>query len=72
MVQIFVKNLFVEVEDHALIGSKWSKQEVQSTRTLTFEMKIKLHWMQVNKNIWPEKQKQKKEFKCQIFCTQKQ
>ena len=30
MVQIFVKNPFVEVEDHALIGSKWSKLEVQS------------------------------------------
>ena len=28
-----LKNLFGEFEDHTLIGSKLSKQEVQSTRT---------------------------------------
>ena len=32
------KKLFEEVEDHALIGSKLSTQEVQLTRTLMFKM----------------------------------
>ena len=32
------KTIFWEVEDHALVGSKLSKQEVQSIRTLIFKM----------------------------------
>ena len=32
------KQFFWEVEDHALVGSKLSKQEVQSIRTLIFKM----------------------------------
>ena len=38
LIQLFSKNLFGEVEDHALIRSKLSKQEVQSIRTLIFKM----------------------------------
>ena len=39
--------IFWKVEDHALIGSKLSKQEVQSIKTPIFKMYIKLHWMHV-------------------------
>ena len=38
LIQLFAKNLFEEAEDHALTGSKLSKQEVQLTRTLIFKM----------------------------------
>ena len=38
LIQLFAKNFFEEVQDHALIGSKLSKQEVQSKRTLIFKM----------------------------------
>ena len=34
----FAKIVFGEVEDHALIGSKLFKQEVQTTRSLIFKM----------------------------------
>ena len=37
-IKLFAKNLFEDVEDHALIGSKLSKQGVQLTRTLIFKM----------------------------------
>ena len=48
LIQFFAKNLFGKVEDHALIGSNLSKQEVQSTRNLIFKMEIKLYSMHVN------------------------
>ena len=35
---IICQNLLEEVVDHALTGSKLSKQEVQLTRTLIFKM----------------------------------
>ena len=38
LIQLFAKKLFRKVKDHALIGSKLSKQEVQSTRTLILKM----------------------------------
>ena len=34
----FAKNVFEKVEDHALIESKLSTQEVQLTRTIIFKM----------------------------------
>ena len=38
LIQLFTKNLFGEADDHTLVGSKLSKQEVMSTRTLIFKM----------------------------------
>ena len=38
LIQLFTKKLSGEVEDHALIGSKWYKQEIQSITTLIFKM----------------------------------
>ena len=38
LIKSFSKNLFEEVEDHALIGSKLSEQEVKSIRTLIFKL----------------------------------
>ena len=38
LIELFSKNLFGEVKDHSLIGSKLSKLEVQSIRTLIFKM----------------------------------
>ena len=38
LISLFAKNLFEEVEDYALIGSKLSKQKVQLVRTLMFKM----------------------------------
>ena len=38
LIQLFTKNLFGEADDHTLVGSKLSKQEVISTRTLIFKM----------------------------------
>ena len=43
LIQLFAKNHLEEVEDHALIGSKLSKHEVQLTRTLVPKMQLKLH-----------------------------
>ena len=40
-IQLFAKNLFEGVEDHALMGSKLFKQDVQLTRTLL----LRLLWM---------------------------
>ena len=49
---LLTKNLFEELEDHTLIGSKIPKQEVQLTVTLIFKMQIKLHWMHVKIKIY--------------------
>ena len=38
LIQLFAKNVFEKVEDHALIESKLSTQEVQLTRTIIFKM----------------------------------
>ena len=51
LIQLFAKNVCGELEDHVLIGSNLSEQEVQSTRTLLFKMYIKLHWMHVKIKI---------------------
>ena len=37
LIQLFAKNLFDEVENHALIGSKLSKEEVQLIRIAIFK-----------------------------------
>ena len=47
LIQLFAKPLFEEVEDHAFMGSKLSKQDVQLTRTLI----LKLLWMYVKIKI---------------------
>ena len=37
LIQLFAKNIFGDAKDHALIGTKLFKQEVQSKRTLIFQ-----------------------------------
>ena len=39
-IQLFAKNLLEKVEYHALIGSKLSKHEVQSTLIFKIQMKL--------------------------------
>ena len=50
LIQLFSKNLFRKVAAYAQIGSKLSKQKVQSIRPLIFKMQRKLHWMHVKMN----------------------
>ena len=38
LIQLFGKNLFREIEDHAIMGSNLSKQDVPPIRTLIFKI----------------------------------